>query len=231
MDDPEGLAAALLRQQPISDLLQTILEFAVSIVEAVDAASVTVAVSEPPGFRTVGASDVSSRSLDQVQYLEGGGPCVAAVTGSEDVTISLPTPEWVRFSAAGVAAGYRSVRSMPLSVEGRTAGSLNLYSSAPTPWDRNSARAVRLISEQAQLVMLNAVDVARAEHANATLRRALETRTVIGQAQGVLMARQGVGAEEAFDVLRRASQRTNRKLRDIAAEIVAGAKSEQPHGC
>lgn len=57
---------------------------------------------------------------------------------------------------------------------------------------------------------------------NATLRLALDTLPVMGPAQGVLMARQSISPGEAFDVLRRASQRTNRKLRDVAAEIVEG---------
>jgi AmiR/NasT family two-component response regulator len=63
---------------------------------------------------------------------------------------------------------------------------------------------------------------------NANLQAALTTRTVIGQAQGVLMARQEINEAEAFDVLRRASQRTNRKLRDIAADIVRSVQGGGP---
>ncbi len=230
-DAPAHLAAMLLQQQPISDLLHKILAVTVTTLRTVSAASVTLAVSEPPGYRTVCASDASARSLDEVQYHEGGGPCVAAARGSGGIARSLPDPEWESFSASAVATGYRSVRSLPLVLEGGTAGSLNLYSSAAGPWDETTIGAVRLIGEQTREVMVSATELSRAEHVNATLRQALETRTVIGQAQGVLMARQGIDAEEAFDVLRRASHRTNRKLRDIATDIVAGLAGGQPGSC
>ncbi len=231
-DAPADLAAMLRPQQPISDLLDRILDVAVTTVHAVDAASVTLAVSEEPGYRTVSASDPSARSLDEVQYHEGGGPCVAAVIRSEELTVSLPSPEWDRFSTAALAAGYRSLLSLPLAPEKDTTASLNLYSSTPSPWDQGTARAVRLISRQVEVVLLNAIGLARAEHTNMTLRRALETRTVIGQAQGVLMARQSINADDAFDILRRASQRTNRKLRDIATDIVASSTTgAQPEHC
>ena len=222
-DAPADLAAILLPQQPISDLLQKILDVAVATVEAVGAASVTLTSSEPPGYRTVSASGPSARTLDEIQYCAHDGPCVAAVARSEEVTVWLPSPEWETLSAAALATGYRSLRSVPLALEGQTAGALNLYSSEPNPWDGATARAVRLIGGQTEVVLLNAMSLARAEYANMTLRRALETRTVIGQAQGVLMARQHIDAVEAFDILRRASQRTNRKLRDIATDIVASA--------
>ena len=58
------------------------------------------------------------------------------------------------------------------------------------------------------------------------LQRAVESRDLIGQAKGILMVRQQVGSEEAFAILRRASQRSNRKLRDVAAQVVAGTAQE-----
>jgi AmiR/NasT family two-component response regulator len=62
-----------------------------------------------------------------------------------------------------------------------------------------------------------------AEHAQ-NMRLAMESRAVIEQAKGVLMAQQGIDAEQAFEVLRGASQRYNRKLRDIARGIVDGTQ-------
>ena len=62
----------------------------------------------------------------------------------------------------------------------------------------------------------------------ASLEKALETRDIIGQAKGILMARQLIDADAAFDVLRRASQRSNTKLRDVASEVVAGVIKGQP---
>lgn len=57
----------------------------------------------------------SSWSLDEIQYCAHGGPCVAAVAGSEEVTVSIPSPEWEKLSTAALATGYRSLRSVPLA--------------------------------------------------------------------------------------------------------------------
>lgn len=61
------------------------------------------------------------------------------------------------------------------------------------------------------------------------LERALESRDIIGQAKGILMARQSITADAAFEILARASQRSNRKLRDVAADLVANCGCHQPN--
>ena len=68
---------------------------------------------------------------------------------------------------------------------------------------------------------------AAAAKLNENLREAIATREIIGEAKGILMARQACTSDEAFDILRRASQRTNRKLRDIAVELVSTTESQQ----
>lgn len=217
----------LLSEQTIPDLLRKVLDVAVTAVEGVDAATVTVLSATDSGFATVSATDDSARSVDEVQY-QGGGPCVAAAVESTEVRIELPdADQWARFSAAALSAGYHAVWSLPLAAGGSSVGSLNLYAGRTAPWLAGTGQTARLLGHQAEAVLASAMELARSEQLNVTLRRALETRTVIGQAQGVLMARQHIGSEEAFDILRRASQRTNRKVRDIAVEIVATVKGDQ----
>lgn len=225
---PDDLATILGSEQTITELLRRILDMAVTTVSDISAASVTLVAKSPSGYRTAVATDESARTVDQAQYRDDLGPCVEAVRTSAEVTTTLPRDGWKTFSDAAGAAGFRSVWSIPLCVDGRAEGSLNLYSGSGLPWERDATGTVRLIGGQAEGVLVNAMELARSEHLNATLRKALETRTAIGQAQGVLMARQHIDAQEAFDILRRASQRTNRKLREIAAEIVATVATEPP---
>lgn len=225
---PDDLATILGSEQTVTELLRRILDMAVTTVSPISAASVTLVAKSPPGYATALATDDSARSVDEAQYRDGLGPCLEAVRTSAEVTVTLPREGWKTFSEAAGAAGFRSVWSIPLCVDGRPEGSLNLYSGSDLPWEHGATGTARLIGCQAEVVLVNAVALARSEHLNATLRKALETRTVIGQAQGVLMARQHIDAQEAFDILRRASQRTNRKLRDIAAEIVASVATDQP---
>jgi cell division septum initiation protein DivIVA len=69
------------------------------------------------------------------------------------------------------------------------------------------------------------------EHQLATLRRALESREVIGIAKGILVATEGCAPDKAFEILRRASQRENRKLAEIAAELVASHAQRAMDSC
>ena len=222
---PGDLAASLLSEQTVSALLDKIVEVAVVTIDDVAAASISIATKDSPGYQTVSASHDSARSLDHLQYSTDDGPCVEAIKAAQEVTLSLPAERWASFSAAATAAGFMAVWSLPLVIENWPGGSLNLYHSAAGTWDGEDARAARLVADQSVAVLASARELARSEHINLTLRQALETRTVIGQAQGVLMARQAIGPEEAFDILRKASQRTNRKLRDIAAEIVSSVRT------
>jgi AmiR/NasT family two-component response regulator len=78
--------------------------------------------------------------------------------------------------------------------------------------------------------LANATAFHRATDLVANLTRALDHRDIIGQAKGILIAQQRVTADQAFDILRRASQRSNRKLFELAADIVARhTESESPH--
>jgi GAF domain-containing protein len=188
----------------------------------VDGASVSLVVPNADRLETISASSDVIRIVDEAQYDGGGGPCVQAIRTGEETSIVLPADRWPIFAEQAQRAGMHAVWSVPLKVLDRTTGALNLYSIAPVGVAASSVETGRLLAREASIVLANAAALMSAELANQQLRHALMTRDMIGQAKGILMTREGFSAEEAFDVLRRASQRTNRKLRDIAAEIVAG---------
>jgi AmiR/NasT family two-component response regulator len=85
-------------------------------------------------------------------------------------------------------------------------------------------------ARHAAAVLANAVSIADAEATNHNLSQALATRQLIGQAMGIIMARENCSSDQAFAVLRAASQRTNRKLREIAADIVRSTVPENSGG-
>lgn len=124
------------------------------------------------------------------------------------------------FSRRGRAEGAGASLSVPLSVGDGTVGAINLYASVPhafTPDDHERAR--RLAHRAAGAVGL-AILLAHREERSRHLEIALTTRSLIDQALGVLMGQHGVPAAQAFDMLRRRSQQTNVKLRDVAAALV-----------
>jgi GAF domain-containing protein len=129
---------------------------------------------------------------------------------------------WPRYAARVVDTGVRSSLSVPLPYQEATIGALNIYSGSPgsfaTP---ESLDAGLKVAEAVAVAVVNADAHAQlTEHAR-NMRLAMDSRAVIEQAKGVLMAQRHIDADQAFEVLRDASQRYNRKLRDLAAGIVA----------
>jgi GAF domain-containing protein len=215
------LAGLLLSEETVSGLLDVVVNLAVSGVEGVAGASVSMVVRDGEQLETTNSSSEMIRDIDQAQYQGRGGPCVEAIRVGQEVTVTIPHPAWAEFSEGAAQAGVRSVWSLPLKVRERTTGALNLYSTAGEPWEDPATRAARGLAHQASVVLANAAALMSTQLTNQHLQEALASRDVIGQAKGILMARENIGADEAFDILRRASQRSGRKLRDVAAELIA----------
>ncbi|MGI8683759.1 MAG: ANTAR domain-containing protein [Acidimicrobiales bacterium] len=106
-----------------------------------------------------------------------------------------------------------------------TAGGLNLYGGEAGSFDEADERLATLFASYAAAVIANVAAYASAHELAEHLQKAMESRGVIEQAKGVLMARQHCSPDEAFDILRRASHRENRKLRDIAVDLVRPAQA------
>ncbi len=222
------LAAVLLSEQTVADLLAIIVDLAASAIDGADGASVSMVAAGRKGFETTGASSPLVEDLDAAQYEKGEGPCIEAIRAGTEVRARLPAGQWRRFSERAVSAGMRSVWALPLTVKETSIGALNLYSRRDEPWLAPSSGTARRLAGQAAVVLANAASLASAETTNAHLQEALESRDVIGQAKGILMARQNVSADDAFEILRQASQGSGRKLREIAVEVVK--RLEPPPG-
>lgn len=224
-DRPDGpihaeLAGLLLSGQTVSGLLTTIVGLAASAIGGVDAASITL--MNPGGrLETTSATSGEIRRVDEAQYRDRLGPCVEAIQTGTEVAITLPEERWREFSDRAQQAGMGSVHSFPLRVREQVTGALNLYSSRESRFEETQIPAARSLAQQAATVLANAAALTTAELANEHLERALANRDLIGQAKGILMARELIDADAAFDVLRRRSQQTGRKLRDVAAEVAA----------
>lgn len=161
---------------------------------------------------------------DLWQYDLGQGPCVSASTEgkvfvSNDIASDQRWPDW---GPKAATLGLGSVLAVPLSLGDRDLGALSLYAASPqayTPMERD--RAVLFCAHATAALTW----VREREH----LRTAIDSRTQIGQAQGILMARFGLDAPQAFAVLRRYSQDANRKLRDVARGVVESGDLPTEH--
>ena len=170
---------------------------------------------------TVGASDSIAARADEAQYAAGEGPCLQALR--DGCAVEVPDVEaesrWPFFREEAAALGVRSSLSMPLVIDSTTVGALNIYATRPRAFEGHGERG-RRFAEQASgalTVVVRQDDQVRLNH---QLRQALQSRTVIAQAVGIVMREQGCSAEVALDRLRRRSQDRNVKLHDVAAELV-----------
>jgi GAF domain-containing protein len=179
---------------------------------------VGISLVERDRIRTPVATDERLRELDEAQYALGEGPCREAILEHATVVVDdLATdPRWPSWGRVMVdELGIRSSLSFRLFTRpDRTWGALNVYSTTPGAFSEEDELQGQAIAAMAAVVLARAIN-------DEQLAAALETRTVIGQAMGILMERYHLDDDGAFSVLRRLSSCHNIKLRDLAAQVVA----------
>lgn len=224
----ESLTRALVSATTVADALQHIVDMAGMVVTGADLVSVTVRA--PDGtFYTPARTAAVATELDQVQYKAGDGPCVDAArpdgpgyVASDDLSTET---RWPQFSAAASGHGYGAIIAtelVPAAGADSLSGALNIYSREPHGLSRTDRHTALLFATHGALSLAHARTSELADLRRAQLRRAIDTRDVIGQAKGILMNRQGITADEAFALLRRTSQDLNIKLVDVARALAAG---------
>ncbi|HTW20654.1 MAG TPA: GAF and ANTAR domain-containing protein [Mycobacteriales bacterium] len=195
-------------------LLKHVIEVVVSEVPGADYAGITV-VDETAMF-TYAPSDELVRQIDKAQYATRQGPCLDAARPDKSVVVVVDDmqsePRWPEFTRHALTYGIRSMKCFHLFTELQAIGALNLYS--------REAGAFRASADQVgELLAAHAAATMAASRVRANLLVALDSRDVIGQAKGILMERHRIGADQAFQLLIAMSQRTQRKLRDVAEEL------------
>lgn len=198
-------------------------------VEAFPGTEAGISLIERNGWRSAAPSSGRVDEVERREYEFDQGPCVDA--GRTGVIFESPDlaveGRWPQFTEMATTAGFRSTVAVPMVADDETLGALNVYAETPDRF-ADHHRATGVIAAQGAIV----IRAARMHETNARLvdqlREALASRAVIERAKGVLIARERCGEDEAFDILRRASQRENRKLREIAEEIVARAQDPAP---
>ncbi|HEX2043209.1 MAG TPA: GAF and ANTAR domain-containing protein [Acidimicrobiales bacterium] len=215
-----SLGGALLDDDAVHELLQQLTVLARHTV--LGAHSVSVTVAQGDRYRTSNCTGPEALAVDEAQYDQRGGPCLESMRVKRQLEISVGdgTDRWPRFDAAAREMGVAAVLSTPLLRNGGDAiGALNVYA-ATAGFADSDVRTTALIGEHATILVGCALALADSSQLNDQLRQAVATRETIGAAKGILMESQSCTRDQAFDILRRASQRENRKLRDIAEEFV-----------
>jgi hypothetical protein len=207
-----------------SEALQRMVELAVKHIDGCSWASVTV-ITNGIGH-SVAESDPIAAQADDLQYTLKEGPCLSAAKNDTDYLMFDVENEqrWPRYAEALLTqTPVRSVLSFQLAAQESAA--LNLYAEFPGAYDDDSMSVGAIFAANAT----NLVALYEAQDAASNLESALNSSRRIGTAMGVLMAHHKVTEEAAFGMLRSASQRLHRKLRDVAVEVVeTGTLPDQP---
>lgn len=187
--------------------------------DAVGADLAGLTLTTPGGRpRTAVHTDAIVAEIDRQQDEHDRGPGLEALRTGTTVLIPDVREEhrWPEFAAAAARHGVCTTLSVPLLVGGRGVGVLTFYARALDHFDATRTAVATRFARHAAVV---AAYAERAEQAE-SLQRAMESRATIEQAKGIIMATAGCSADDAFVLLRQQSQIENRKLRDIAAELV-----------
>jgi transcriptional regulator with GAF, ATPase, and Fis domain len=167
-------------------------------------------------------TDDAAPEIDQAQYDSDRGPCLEAYRIRQILRVDdmASDDRWPEFAQTARSHGIQSSVSLPLIVGDEGIGALNMYARSGEQFDASSEAIGQTFAAQAAVAVANGVAYWEKSTLAEQLATAIESRAVIEQAKGVLMATSGCTPDEAFNLLREQSQALNEKLRDIAVRIV-----------
>jgi len=179
---------------------------------------------------TAASSSPQALALDELQNSFTDGPCMTAIRENAVIRAGdlRDDGHWPDYSAAALEQGVRAVLGLPFHLADEAEAGLNVYSATPHDFEPATIESIVLHVEQASSALRLAVRLALHSDAARDLRAAMDSRTVIDLAVGILMGRNGFSQAEAVEILKTASNHRNIKLRDLAAELVASVRPAPP---
>jgi GAF domain-containing protein len=231
--DPAALDRSLSRLRPstsgdgLMDALQQVLQATCQLFSATGAGFMML--DDSSLLCSVAATDDPGRLLEERQEQSGRGPCVDTVafdriTATADLSADDRWPELLPELPQG---GVRAVLGIPIRADGVVVGALNVYCHHPHEWDASDADALTAFGNVIEGLLRTALHARQREVLAQQLQHALDHRIVIERAVGVIMGRDRVDAVTAYNQLRDHARSTQRKVADVAAELldeISGAR-------
>ncbi len=194
------------------------------------AGEVSVTLVPAQGAYTPAFTGDLALNLDETQYKLGHGPCLDAARSTSTQHVADMTSEnrWPDWTSRAREAGACSSLSIGLPVQEAVTGALNIYATKPHAFDEDALAVAQTFASYAEVAMANAylynAQTTLAQH----MEIAMRSRAVIEQAKGIIMGDRRCSADEAFAILTKLSQDTNRKLRDVAVVLVRRTTAPKP---
>ena len=222
----DELGHLLLGDESMHSVPQKVVDLVKPVMPAGSEASITLLRGDRA--TTAAYTGQLARDLDELQYEWGYGPCLEAAIGGEPVEIvdgreELRWPDYVRLF---VDHGALSAIAVPVPA-GVLSGGLNVYAPMARGFTDNDKEVLTQFASCAAVAFTNMDALQSARELAEHFQAAMEFRSVIEQAKGILMEREKVTSDQAFRMLAEVSMRTNRKVRHIAETLVLTGEFER----
>lgn len=215
------LADTLVHEFDVIDFLHLLV---VRCVELVDAATAGIMLADGRGgLQVLAASAERTRLLELFELQNAEGPCLECYRDGGQVSsgnLEHALGRWPTFAPEAVAAGFRAVHAFPLRLRGQVIGALNVFRTEPGALEPADIDLAQALADVATIGLLHerAMRESRAESSH--LQTALNSRIVLEQAKGVVHEAAGVEMDEAFHLLRNYARNHNRRLTDVAQDVI-----------
>jgi GAF domain-containing protein len=217
------LADTLVDDFDIVDLLTTLSDRSVEVLD-VEAAGIML-VGSDGALRAMASSSEVMRIVELFELQSEEGPCLDCFHSGQPVVshdLTTVNGRWPNFAPVAVAAGFRAAHAVPMRLRAQIIGALNLFSEDPGSLTDDDIVVARALADVATIAILQQRRIFDAETVNGQLNRALSSRITIEQAKGIIAERERLDMPDAFDRLRTQARNHNRRLHDVAADIVDG---------
>lgn len=219
----EHLQDLVLKSPDMAELLHELVTFSAAALSVHSRLLCGVTMVRKKRPATVATSHPRVKAMDELQYAYGDGPCLTALR--DIATVYIPTlhdeSRWPHYCSTAWSEGIRSILSVPLPLEGEASAALNLYAAQTHAFSAEAIQRAEAHAGQASKALRLAVRIAQLREDRENLAAALESRTIIDLATGIIMAQNQCNQDTAVRILRSASNTRNRKLREVAAMLVA----------
>jgi GAF domain-containing protein len=222
------LADSLVADFDVVELLTLVADRCVQVLD-VEAAGLMLVASDGD-LRVMASSSEAMRVLELFELQASEGPCLDCYrTGAPVAQPDLADPggRWPRFAPEALAAGFHAVHALPMRLRGTVIGALNLFQRTPGLMRDADVEAAQAFADVATIAILQHRAALEANILNEQLNYALNSRIVIEQAKGMVAERNGLNMEQAFSTLRNHARNHNRRLVDVATDVIDGTQTVQ----
>jgi transcriptional regulator with GAF, ATPase, and Fis domain len=216
------LAGLVIENEDVASTVRVIAELAGEAIEGADHCSISMV--RDGKIKTVASLTDAGYALDEIQYATHEGPCISSIR--KRGTFHIPDMDadetWPKFSKrASKETGIKSLMGFVLEVGPDSLGAINMMSDTAGAFEDDDVAIGAFFAGPAAVALSNALAHEHDRQHIKNLEQGMVTRQMIGQAVGIIMAARHVTSDEAFAQLKRISQKTNVKLRDIAADVIS----------